>query len=165
MTLAAIAPVPQADTRKSSRLAAAVQPSITRKAATNLATRLARQMIFSFRSPARLGRLGEDYTTALLISHGWRILARNFRTRYGEIDIIALTPAKMIVVVEVKARASLATGLPALAVTTAKQHRLRLAAQQWLHDNPTGGRPLRFDVSSLIVHSGKVLLDYREGAF
>lgn len=127
--------------------------------------RIARQMILSFRSPARLGRLGEEYTAEILRQRGWTILARNFRTRYGELDIVALTPAGVIAVVEVKTRASLATGLPAQAVTTDKQHHLRLAAQQWLADNPGGGRPLRFDVSSLIIRGGRVLLDYREGAF
>lgn len=127
--------------------------------------RIARQMILAFRSPARLGRLGEEYTAEILRQRGWTILARNFRTRYGELDIVALTPAGVIAVVEVKTRASLATGLPAQAVTTDKQHHLRLAAQQWLADNPGGGRPLRFDVASLIVRGGRVLLDYREGAF
>lgn len=132
---------------------------------TPRSARLAGKMILAFRSPARLGRLGEEYTAEILRQHGWTILARNFRTRYGELDIVALTPAGVIAVVEVKTRASLATGLPAQAVTTDKQHHLRLAARQWLADNPAGGRPLRFDVSSLIVRGGRVLLDYREGAF
>jgi putative endonuclease len=126
---------------------------------------IAVQMVRAYRSPARLGKLGEEYTAAILVRHGWRIIEHNYRTRYGEIDLLALTPAGLLAVVEVKTRSSLVTGLPVQAVTPAKQHRLRLAARQWLIEHPAGGRPMRFDVASIIVRAGRVLLDYREGAF
>ncbi len=139
---------------------------ITEDSVTAADTRhIATQMVRACRCPARLGRLGEEYTAAILVRHGWRIIEHNYRTRYGEIDLLALTPAGLLAVVEVKTRSSLVTGLPVQAVTPAKQHRLRLAARQWLLEHPAGGRPMRFDVASIIVRAGRVLLDYREGAF
>lgn len=129
------------------------------------AHQVAREMSRATSHPARLGRLGEEYVAAILVAHGWEIVGRNYRTRYGEIDIAAHAPGGILAIVEVKTRASLRTGLPEQAVTSAKQHKLRLAASAWLADHPHHGGSARFDVASLIVRGGRILLDYREGAF
>ena len=60
----------------------------------------------------QLGAAGEAYAAGWLEHHGWRVLSRNWRTRYGELDIVALTPEDLIAFVEVKTRRSLRCGLP-----------------------------------------------------
>ena len=79
------------------------------------------------------GAWGEDYAAAYLRRHGYRILARNYSCRFGEIDIIA-SDRHYVVFVEVKLR-----------VTPAKQARIRTAASLWLAEHDTPLQP-RFDV-------------------
>ena len=66
------------------------------------------------------GQLGEDLAASYLAAHGYTIVARNFRTRYGEIDIIACKDG-FVAFVEVKLRKNARFGLPREAVTHAKQ--------------------------------------------
>jgi len=93
---------------------------------------------------ANVGAWGEAVAQEYLRHKGYRILAANFRTRFGEIDIIA-RDAQYIVFVEVKTRRSCAFGLPREAVTWRKQQKILLAAQEWLQQNPLPLQP-RFDV-------------------
>jgi putative endonuclease len=90
------------------------------------------------------GLSAESRAAALLIAKGYRILARRFRTPYGEIDIVA-RKRSLIAFVEVKARASLDEA--AYAVTPRQQARITNAAQAWLMTHPEHGEfDLRFDV-------------------
>ena len=104
-----------------------------------------------------LGRLGEDYACQWLRQRNWRILARNWRSRFGELDIIALDPEAILVFVEVKTRRTGRFGSPEEAVGPRKQTHLRRAAVQWLisHDRDPSARHrgTRFDVISLSVKS------------
>lgn len=100
----------------------------------------------------RLGRRAEEMVAARLRAQGWRLLARNFRTRSGELDLIALD-GSVLVFVEVKAgRDGSAYGpeRPALAVGPRKQQRLRRLAREWLAEEdrprPSGVSGYRFDV-------------------
>ena len=77
------------------------------------------------------GTFGEDIAAAHLEQHGFRVVARNFRTRFGEIDLIA-TDERYLVFVEVKTRAANARVSAAEAVTPAKQAKLRMAAEEYL---------------------------------
>lgn len=92
------------------------------------------------------------------------MVARNWRSRQGEIDLIAEGDG-CLVFCEVKTRSSTAFGLPFEAVTRTKQLRLRRLAAEWLRSTPPrrGGRPpdIRFDVASVRGDS----LDVIEGAF
>jgi putative endonuclease len=84
-----------------------------------------------------LGRTAEDLVAARLVAAHWEILERNARTRYGELDIIALD-ARTLVFVEVKAgRANSAYGpeRPVHAVNYRKQQRIRRLATAWLAEN------------------------------
>ena len=105
----------------------------------------------------KLGRLGEDYACQWLRQRNWRILARNWRNRFGELDIIALDPEAVLVFVEVKTRRTDRFGSPEQAVGPRKQTHLRRAAVQWLisHDRDPNARHrgTRFDVISLSVKS------------
>lgn len=88
-------------------------------------------------SRQRLGRAAEDLVAARLITARWRILERNARTRYGELDIVALD-GRTLVFVEVKAgRIGSAYGpeRPVLAVDRRKQQRIRRLATTWMAEN------------------------------
>lgn len=94
---------------------------------------------------ARLGRRGEDLAAATLTAAGLEVIARNWRCRAGEIDLVARAPG-LLVICEVKTRSSHGHGTPAAAVTPRKQARLRTLAAAYLA--ATGHPPVRvrFDV-------------------
>jgi putative endonuclease len=90
------------------------------------------------------GLSAESRAAALLIAKGYRILARRFRSPYGEIDIVA-RKRNLIAFVEVKARDSLDDA--AYAVTPRQQRRIVDAAQAWLMTHPEHAEfDMRFDV-------------------
>lgn len=91
----------------------------------------------------RTGLSAESRAAAYLIAKGYRILARRFRTPYGEIDIVARR-RQLLAFIEVKARASLDEA--AYAVTPRQQRRIIDAAQGWLMTHPEHADfGLRFD--------------------
>jgi putative endonuclease len=100
-------------------------------------------------SPARVaafrtGISAESRAAAYLIAKGYRILARRFRTRFGEIDIVARR-RNLIAFVEVKARATLDDA--AYAVSPQQRQRIIDAAQMWLAGHPDHAQlDCRFDV-------------------
>ena len=106
------------------------------------------------------GHAGEEEAANFLTSKGYRILARNYRGRGGEIDIIAQYK-KTLVFVEVKARAYEAFGGPLLAVTPAKQHKVALTAAQFLKANAVKFDSIRFDVVCVLPQG----ITHIEGAF
>ena len=90
------------------------------------------------------GISAESRAAALLIAKGYRILARRFRTPYGEIDFV-VRRRNLVAFVEVKARASLDEA--AYAVTPRQQQRIVNAAQAWLMAHPEHANfDMRFDV-------------------
>lgn len=95
---------------------------------------------------ARYERIAEEW----LKQQGMRILERNFRTRTGEIDLIA-RDRETIVFVEVKYRSSSSSGTPAEAVGWQKQNRIRNAARYYLYRNRYAEEtPCRFDVVAIL---------------
>ena len=76
------------------------------------------------------------------------MVERNFRTRDGEIDLIAEENG-VLCFVEVKGRRSIAFGSPAEAITTEKERRLIRAARAWLARSKAPARDCRFDVVCL----------------
>jgi putative endonuclease len=108
----------------------------------------------------RLGALGEERAAEWYRDGGYEVVARNWRCHEGEIDLVAVGRG-CVVICEVKTRSSDRFGVPAEAVTPAKQARLRGLAAQFLRERPQALQRLRFDVAS--VRSGKV--DVIEGAF
>lgn len=97
-----------------------------------------------------LGRWGEDLAVRHLQAAGYEVLARNWRCRVGELDIVARLAGELVFV-EVKTRSSKAYGEPAEAVTPVKARRIHVLAFQWLADHrPPGNHQLRFDVISVL---------------
>jgi putative endonuclease len=110
---------------------------------------------------AALGASGEDLAAAWYEARGFEVLARNWRCRDGELDLI-VRQGRLYIFCEVKTRTSDAFGAPLEAVTRDKQQRLRRLAARWLEDDaPALAREIRFDVAS--VTDGWV--DMVEGAF
>jgi putative endonuclease len=100
----------------------------------------------------RVGARGEQLTADWYVSRGYEVVARNWRCREGEIDLI-VAGARELVFCEVKTRTSHRFGSPAEAVTFAKQRRLRVLAARFLAETPAVGagrrRAIRFDVASV----------------
>lgn len=103
-----------------------------------------------------LGRWGEQLAVEHLAGAGLEVLARNWRCREGELDVVAREPDGTVVFVEVKTRSGTAYGTPAEAVTRAKATRIRGLACRWLLDHPAGGVPLRFDVVEVVRLPGRL---------
>ena len=95
-----------------------------------------------------LGKSGEDLAVRELEGRGYAILARRYRTRYGEIDIVA-QDGDTTVFVEVKARVTIEFGSAAEAVTPSKQHRLSRMALDYIVRHRLEGVPCRFDVVAI----------------
>jgi putative endonuclease len=96
----------------------------------------------------QLGQSGEDLAVEELVARGYAVLARRYRTRGGEIDIVA-EDAGTLVFVEVKARATTEFGSAADAVTPRKQRQLVSMARDYLAHARLHDRPCRFDVVAI----------------
>lgn len=95
-----------------------------------------------------LGLEGETRACRALEACGYRVLARRYRTRAGEIDVVAAHDG-VVVFVEVKTRRGGAFGGPAASVTAQKQRRVAAMASDYLARHGLHGRPVRFDVVCL----------------
>jgi putative endonuclease len=96
---------------------------------------------------AEIGALGEQLAVDHLTALGLRVLTRNWRCRYGELDVIAADEAAgTVVFVEVKTRTSDQFGGVAEAVTPAKVRRLRRLAGLWLAGQQNSWASVRIDV-------------------
>ncbi|MDE3153671.1 MAG: YraN family protein [Acidobacteriota bacterium] len=93
----------------------------------------------------RLGKSGEDLACATLRREGYEILARRYRSRFGEIDIIA-RDGPTLVFVEVKCRAGTAFGSGADAITPRKRFHILRVAEEYLARHGATEVPCRFDV-------------------
>ena len=108
------------------------------------------------RARLELGASGEELAAHWYTAAGYRVLARNWRCREGELDLVACRGG-LAVFCEVKTRRDVRFGLPAEAVTPAKQRRLRRLALRWLAERPPGEArfpDLRFDVACVVARPG-----------
>ena len=97
-----------------------------------------------------LGAHGEELAAQFLRAAGMEIIDRNWRCRYGELDLIA-RDADVTVFVEVKTRSGLGFGRPTEAVTFRKRQRIRRLALLWLNEQPGPWQRVRFDVVSVLL--------------
>ena len=114
-----------------------------------------------------LGAKGEDLAVAWYARQGYEVLARNWRCREGELDIV-VSRDRCVVFCEVKTRSGSGFGLPAEAVTGEKQRRLRRLATRWLEDQKpsVGFAEVRFDVACVTLRAGvEPAVDVIEAAF
>lgn len=101
----------------------------------------------------QLGLDGEQCAVDALVAQGYAVLARRYRTRFGELDIIA-RDGDTLVFVEVKARRGVAFGQPEDAVTWDKRRRLGRLAHAYLAQSRLYDVPCRFDVVSVVCPDG-----------
>ena len=99
-------------------------------------------------APSEIGREAESLAALALQERGMRLVARNFRSRFGEVDLAALS-GDTLVFVEVRALRSTRFATPAETVTRAKSRRLVLTCQQFLQDTRLAWRDWRIDVAEV----------------
>jgi putative endonuclease len=123
------------------------------------------------RTRQRLGQAAEDLVATKLASAGWELVERNARSRYGELDIVALD-GRTLVFVEVKAGRSGSTfgpERPVLSVDFRKQRRIRRLAATWMGKRRNLPRydEIRFDAIGVTFDRCGRVCDYEhlEGAF
>ena len=108
------------------------------------------------------GESGEEYALTLLKNNGYQIIERNFRSKIGEIDIIAIDPSTgsgpdgTLVFVEVKTRWSAKFGKPEEAVTPRKLSKIKRIGEYYLLTHPNLPKKLRIDVVAIEVEGGNV---------
>ena len=98
----------------------------------------------------QFGKEGQDLAEKFLKKKGLKVLERNYRNRFGEIDLI-MRDKKTIVFIEVKARKSKRHGHPLEAITTFKQQQISNMALQYLQMKKALQKPARFDVIAIEV--------------
>ena len=83
------------------------------------------------RTKDALGRAGEELAARYLVAHGMQILDRNWRCRFGEIDLVA-RDGDTVVICEVKTRSTCDYDGPLAAITARRLRRMQYLAQLWL---------------------------------
>ena len=110
------------------------------------------------------GEKGESIAVRHLKKKGYKILEKNYRTKLGEIDIIA-KDKDTLVFVEVKSRRSWQFGNPKAAVTPAKQRKISKVALYYLKTNDRSNAKARFDVVTITATRDKSQIEIVKNAF
>lgn len=97
-----------------------------------------------------VGDIGEEFASQLLSNAGYTVIARNYMTKAGEIDIIAIRDG-VIHFVEVKTRTGDRFGFPSDSVTRTKQQRIKRAAEQYLQSRRMTWSSISFDVYEIMT--------------
>ena len=113
---------------------------------------------------AMLGKMGEDLACRELERRGYAILARRYRRRGGELDIVA-RDGPTVVFVEVKARDGAAFGEGAEAVTAVKRRKIVQVATDYVMRHRLTDCPLRFDVVAIRFDEGPPAIELYQNAF
>ena len=113
---------------------------------------------------AAIGARGEDVAVGFLVENGYNIIKRNYRCRYGEVDIIA-EDGLTLAFIEVKTRGSALFGAPQGSVDSRKQARIIRSACVYMEDEGIIDRYIRFDVVSVMRNKGRYTAEIFKGAF
>jgi putative endonuclease len=112
-----------------------------------------------------LGAGGEDIALAFLKKNHFKLVVKNYRCRYGEIDIIARDPGNVLCFIEVKTRSSRSHGTPQEAVTLKKQGQIAKAAMEFIQRYKLENSPARFDVVAVTLLPAGHSVDFIQNAF
>ncbi len=113
----------------------------------------------------QMGNASEKIALEYLISHGYRLLQRNFTCKAGEIDLIVQND-DTLAFVEVRSRTGTAYGAPSETVNRKKQDKVRKTAKYYLYCNPQLEKYYcRFDVVSIVWQHGKAKIEWIPDAF
>ena len=111
-----------------------------------------------------LGFRGEEIAAEYMQSKGYAVLHRNYRTEFGEIDLILcsyehsgepIEKVPQIIFVEVKTRSNTRFGFPETGITEAKQEHLTASVDAFLQEHPDFSGEIRIDVISILMHRGE----------
>ncbi len=107
-------------------------------------------------APGRIetGRAGEDAALLVYLRAGYRLVARNWRSPLGELDLV-LARGPTLVFCEVKTRRGTLLGAPFDAVTERKRRKLRSLAESFLRGLPRQPAEVRFDVASVMLDGSR----------
>ncbi|MTI96048.1 MAG: YraN family protein [Firmicutes bacterium] len=111
-----------------------------------------------------LARIGEKMAEKAAIERGYQILNRNYRCRWGEIDLV-LKSNDIVIFAEVKTRSTNRFGAPHEAVTPAKQRQLQKLGRWYASENNLKGFNFRFDVVAIMTDDAGISLRWYENAF
>lgn len=111
-----------------------------------------------------LGKLGQELAENFLTDSGYKILQRNYKTKLGEIDLIA-KDRDTLCFIEVKTRSSLNFGLPQEAVNIFKQNQISKTALMFLKSKNLMNKNSRFDVVSIYYQNNEPKIDLIKNAF
>ena len=111
-----------------------------------------------------VGAAGEDAAAELLETLGYRVLARNVRCVWGEIDLV-VERGELVCIVEVRTRSTSSWGDPSQTVSWAKQQRVVKTAMRFVAAERLNGRPIRFDVVSVTGPPGNRSVRHIPNAF
>ena len=114
------------------------------------------------KSTREAGQRGEEFVCDRLVERGFRILDRNVRQKFAELDIVAEDGDTMCFI-EVRTRNDATLGHPAETVTPAKQRKIRRAAEAYISMKKVPPRPMRFDVATILWSTME--FEYFENAF
>ena len=110
------------------------------------------------------GLMGERVAERWLLSRGWRVLQRRYRSGHRDIDLIAQRD-ELVAFVEVKARTGTDFGDPVEAVNWKKRSELVRSAVTWIDRHGRSGEVYRFDVIGVLVSGPRVRVRHVENAF
>lgn len=111
-----------------------------------------------------VGIKGEEISAQYLIEKGYNILEKNYRSKYGEIDLITLYD-KQIVFIEVKTRTNLRYGMPSEAVNNKKKKCIIKTAKEYIYINKYENIDMRFDVVEIYLSENKYKVNHLKNAF
>lgn len=111
----------------------------------------------------RTGRTGENAAIGFLKKHGYEIICRNWKSKAGEIDIIA-RDGDFLVIVEVKTKRTAEFGTPEESVNSKKQKRIINLANNYIKIHNIHNET-RFDVIAIILKDKSVVITHHKGAF
>lgn len=112
----------------------------------------------------RFGKESEALAVSLLRQQGYKILEINYKTKLGEIDIIA-TDKDTLAFIEVKARHSIRYGVPKYSITPKKKKKISMTALLYLKITGQLNRKARFDVVGIISETPKPKIEIIKNAF
>ncbi|MBL0715776.1 MAG: YraN family protein [Desulfosarcina sp.] len=115
-------------------------------------------------TPQRFGKKAEDLAARHLKRNGYKVIVRNYRTKAGEIDIIA-RQGRALVFIEVKGRQSTRYGSAKAAVTRRKQHQIAKVALWYLKETDQLDVKARFDVVAVTRKDGAIAIEIVRNAF
>jgi len=108
----------------------------------------------------KIGDIGEKIAEDYLIEKGYQVLDRQFSTRFGELDLVALDSG-CVVFVEVKTRTSMTFGNPEESITPAKLERLETAGLLWMQAHPAMPDDWRIDGIAIFLNAQGQVIELR----